>query len=134
MEHEPRPGEPAAKPRLDARMTSWLVAQRARMRELELAAARMQGELEASERIERAAQRYADRLEEKLEAGRKREASLARAVGYLEAQRDQLQARLGQGPASAALAAHELLAEPSLAASSARPTRPLRTGRAARRS
>ena len=42
--------------------------------------------------LEDAAQRYADKLEEKLSEGRKREASLARALGYAEAQRDQLMA------------------------------------------
>ena len=66
------------------------------MAELALEVARLKGHLDASERIERSAQKYADRLEEKLEQGRRREASLARAVGYLEAQRDQLQARLGE--------------------------------------
>jgi hypothetical protein len=77
--------------RIDARTTAWLIAQRERVRELELVQARLQGELSASERIERAAQRYADKLEEKLVDARKREASLARALGYAEAQRDQLE-------------------------------------------
>ena len=89
------------RPRLDARTTAWLIAQRERVRELELANARLAGELAASERIERHAQRYADKLEEKLGDGRKREASLARALGYAEAQRDQLAARLGAGTAPA---------------------------------
>lgn len=88
---------PEARPRLDARTTAWLIAQRERVRELELEKARLSGELAASERIERAGQRYADKLEEKLAEARKREASLARALGYAEAQRDQLQARLGAG-------------------------------------
>ena len=86
-----------ARPRIDARTTAWLIAQRERVRALELDQARLAGELSASERIERAAQRYADKLEEKLSEGRKREASLARALGYVEAQRDQLLARLGEG-------------------------------------
>lgn len=95
MPHEPPSTAP--RPRLDARTTAWLIAQRERVHELELAQARLQGELAASERIERAAQRYADKLEEKLGDARRREASLARALGYAEAQRDQLAARLGQG-------------------------------------
>src|SRR5262245_1324472 len=95
MDTEPSPAAP--RPRLDARTTAWLLAQRERVHELELSAARLQGELAASERIERAAQRYADKLEEKLTEARKREASLARALGYAEAQRDQLAARLGEG-------------------------------------
>jgi chromosome condensin MukBEF ATPase and DNA-binding subunit MukB len=81
-------------------MTAWLIAQRERVHELELEQARLAGELAASERIERAGQRYADRLEEKLAEARKREASLARALGYAEAQRDQLLARLGAGSAA----------------------------------
>jgi hypothetical protein len=85
------------RPRIDARTTAWLLRQNERIRELDLALARAQGELAASEKIERSAQRYADRLEEKLEAARRREASLARAVGYLEAERDQLRRALGQG-------------------------------------
>ncbi|NOT32123.1 MAG: hypothetical protein HOP15_16875, partial [Planctomycetes bacterium] len=84
MESE-HPPSPPPRPRLDARMTAWLIEQRERMRALELAQARLTGELSASERIERAAQRYADKLEEKLSEGRKREASLARALGYVEA-------------------------------------------------
>ena len=86
---------PADRPRLDARTTAWLLRQNERIRELDLALARLGGELSASERIERSAQRYADRMEEKLDAARRREASLARALGYVEAQRDQLQRRLG---------------------------------------
>src|SRR5262249_2806457 len=74
---------------------AWLIAQRERVRALELDNARLAGELAASERIERHAQRYADKLEEKLGEARKREASLARALGYAEAQRDQ--ARVGPG-------------------------------------
>jgi transcription initiation factor TFIIIB Brf1 subunit/transcription initiation factor TFIIB len=86
-----------ARPRIDARTTAWLLSQREHVRELDLEVARLRGELAASERIERSAQRYADRLEEKLEAARRREASLARAVGYLEAQRDGLRQQLA-GP------------------------------------
>ena len=99
MEPEPstEPSTVAARTRIDARTTAWLIAQRERVRELELSQARLHGELSASERIERAAQRYADKLEEKLNEARKREASLARALGYVEAQRDQLAARLGEG-------------------------------------
>lgn len=97
METEPSP----ARTRIDARTTAWLIAQRERVHELELARARLEGELSASERIERASQRYADKLEEKLAEARKREASLARALGYVEAQRDQLLARLGEGRVTA---------------------------------
>jgi len=86
--------DPAGRPRIDARVTSWLIEARARTRSLELDRARLEGELSASERIERAAQRYADKLEARLADARKREASLARALGYVEAQRDQLLARL----------------------------------------
>ena len=63
---------------------------------LDLEVARLRGELAASEKIERVAQRYADKLEEKLETSRRREASLARAVGYLEAERDGLRRSLGR--------------------------------------
>jgi hypothetical protein len=78
-----------------ARTTAWLIEQRARARATELENARLQGELSASERIERSAQRYADRLEVKLAEARRREASLARALGYVESERDQLRERLG---------------------------------------
>lgn len=71
------------------------MSQRERVRELELDVARLRGELATSERIERYAQRYADRLEEKLESARRREASLARALGYVEAERDGLRRQLG---------------------------------------
>jgi len=97
---DPAPSAATPRPRLDARTTAWLMAQRERVHELELAHARLQGELAASERIERASQRYADKMEEKLTEARKREASLARALGYAEAQRDQLAARLGEGRAT----------------------------------
>ena len=85
------------RPRIDARTTAWLLRQGEKIRELDLEVARLRGELAASERIERVAQRYADKLEEKLETSRRREASLARAVGYLEAQRDGLRRSLGRG-------------------------------------
>jgi len=98
MDAELRP-----RPRIDARTTAWLLAQRERVRELELERARLKGQLELSERVERASQRYMDRLEEKLDDGRRREASLARALGYAEAQRDQLATRLAAGRAPAAL-------------------------------
>ena len=118
---------PAPRPRpqahLDARTTAWLIAQREKVHELELERARLTGELSASERIERSAQRYADKLEEKLNEGRKREASLARALGYAEAQRDQLLTQLGQGPA-ATPAEHEPQAPlPRSAARSSRSAR-----------
>ncbi len=100
MESSP-PASPTPRPRLDARTTAWFIEQRARVRALELDQARLGGELAASERIERAAQRYADKLEARLAEGRQREASLARALGYVEAQRDQLLARLGEGPQAA---------------------------------
>ena len=86
------------RPRLDARTTAWFLAQRERVHALELEAARLEGELAASERIERSAQRYADKLEEKLATAQKREATLARALGYAEAQRDDLAKRLGAAP------------------------------------
>jgi hypothetical protein len=112
-------GPTRARAHLDARTTAWLIEQRARLRALELEAARMRGELDASERIERAAQRYADRMEEKLAEARKREAALARALGYAEAQRDQLLLRLGeQAPPPPELREHEL----TPASPAARPT------------
>ncbi len=83
------------RPRIDARTTAWLIEQRERSRALELEVARLQGRLDASESLERGSQRYADRLEDRLEAARKRESTLARAVGYLESQRDQLASKLG---------------------------------------
>ena len=102
--------------RLDARTTAWLIAQRERVHELELAHARLQGELAASERIERASQRYADKMEEKLSEARKREASLARALGYAEAQRDQLAARLGAGRKAALPALEQVEIVPAVPA------------------
>jgi len=99
----PRPTEiPASRrtraatplPHVDARTTGWLIAQRARIRELELASARLRGELEVSARVERGAQRVCDRLEDEIARSRKREATLARALGYAEAERDQLQEQL----------------------------------------
>ena len=84
----------ATRPHLDARTTGWLIEQRARIRELELDTAALRGELETSTRVERGAQRFCDRLEGELEKSRKREATLARALGYAEAQRDQLSRQL----------------------------------------
>lgn len=104
--------ETARRAHVDARTTAYLLEQRARLRALELEAARLRGELTASERIERAAQRYADRMEEKLTEARQREASLARALGYAEAQRDQLLLRLGETPPPPALAGGELTPAP----------------------
>lgn len=102
-----------ARAHLDARTTAWLIEQRERVRALELEAARLKGQLDAAERIERAAQRYADRMEEKLSEARKREASLARALGYAEAQRDQLRLRLGESvEALPELGEHELTPTP----------------------
>jgi chromosome condensin MukBEF ATPase and DNA-binding subunit MukB len=97
---------PPKRPRLDARVTAYLIEQREKLRALELGQARLEGELAASERNERAAQRYADKLEEKLAEARRREASLARALGYVEAERDRLAARLreGTGPKAPELA------------------------------
>ena len=82
------------RPHIQARAAGFLIAERERNRRLELELARLQGRLEASERVERAAQRYADRLEERLDDSRKRESLLARAVGYLEGQCDELSAKL----------------------------------------
>jgi hypothetical protein len=90
----PRPSGRQARPRLDARTTAWLIDQRATIKRQELDLERLRGELAFSERIERGAQRYADRMEEKLEEARKRESTLARALGYAEAQRDELARRL----------------------------------------
>ena len=95
---KPNPEILHPRPRIEARVTSWLIEQREALRKKELELARLEGELSTSERVERAAQRYADRLEEKLEDARKREASLARAIGYLEAQRDRYAERLGETP------------------------------------
>lgn len=109
---------------LDARTTAWLIEQRERVRALELEAARLKGQLDAAERIERAAQRYADRMEEKLSEARKREASLARALGYAEAQRDQLRLRLGEPVEPLpTLTEHELTPAPPPAR---RPVKPAR--------
>ena len=116
--------ETAPRTHVDARTTAYLIAQRERLRALELEAAQLRGELSASERIERAAQRYADRLEEKLTDARQREASLARALGYAEAQRDQLLLRLGETPPPPPLEAGELTpAPPRKAAPGARTAR-----------
>jgi len=124
--------ETARRPHVDARTTAYLLEQRARLRTLELEAARLRGELSASERIERAAQRYADRLEEKLTEGRQREASLARALGYAEAQRDQLLLRLGESPPPPALPETELTPAPPRARSApARPAGARTAGRSA---
>jgi len=84
---------PAPRPRLDARTTAWLISQRERVHELELEAARLRGELELSSRVERGVQRFCDRLEDELKGARQREATLARALGYAEAERDQMRAR-----------------------------------------
>jgi len=113
--------ETAPRTHVDARTTAYLIEQRARLRALELEAARLRGELSASERIERAAQRYADRLEEKLTEGRQREASLARALGYAEAQRDQLLLRLGETPPPALPEVELTPAQPGARAGKARP-------------
>lgn len=97
----PRPaGRPLALPHVPARSASWLIEQRQRIRQLELEAARLQGELDASARVERGAQRACDRLENELESSRQREATLARALGYAESERDQL--RAAGGPAALA--------------------------------
>ena len=108
----PRPEVPAplpreSRPRIEARTTGWLIQQRARIRELELQNARMRGELDVSARVERGAQRVCDRLEDELERARKREATLARALGYAEAQRDQLARRLGEPQAKRRLTSPE---------------------------
>ncbi|MFT7543216.1 MAG: hypothetical protein ACI9K5_004203 [Gammaproteobacteria bacterium] len=86
----PRP----PRPHVDARTTGWLLAQRERIRELELDNSRQSGELEVSARVERGAQKACDRLEAEIRRSRQREASMARALGYAEAQRDQLQRQL----------------------------------------
>ena len=82
------------RPRLDARTTGRLISQRERIRELELEAAALRGELDVSERVERGVQRFCDRLESELDKARQREATLARALGYAEAERDQLARQL----------------------------------------
>ena len=114
---------PSTRPRahLDARTTAWLIEQRERLRALELEAARLKGQLDTSERIERSAQRYADKMEEKLAEARQREASLARALGYAEAQRDQLRLRLGEPVVGLPeLGQHELRPTPAPTRSAAR--------------
>ena len=81
------------------------VAQRAETARLRERVAGLEGELTASDRVERSLQRYADRLEERsharileLEAGlseaRKREMTLARALGQAEARATQLAANV----------------------------------------
>ena len=73
--------------------------------------ARLEGELATSERVERSLQRYADRLEERsaereqqlsldLSESRKREMTLARALGQAEAKLAQLQAIAAPGEQS----------------------------------
>jgi len=84
---------PADRPHVDARAAVWLLAQRTRIRELELEAARLGGALATADRVERGVQRFCDRLEAELECSRKREATLARALGYAEAERDGLARR-----------------------------------------
>jgi len=90
------------RPHLDARTTAWFLEQRARTKELELRAARLEGVLETSARVERGAQRFCDRLEEQVAEARQREATLARALGYAEAERDQLAKQLEVGETRAA--------------------------------
>ncbi len=91
------------RPHVPARTTAWLLEQRERIRDLELEASRLRGALDTADRIERGAQRFCDRLESELEKSRKREATLARALGYAEAQRDELAARLEAAPKRARL-------------------------------
>ena len=67
--------------------------------------ARLEGELAASERVERATQRHADRLEERLssleddlEEERGKTLSLARALGQAEGERERLSRLLEAAP------------------------------------
>ncbi len=53
----PRP----PRPHVDARTTGWLLAQRERIRELELENSRQSGELEVSARVERGARKACER-------------------------------------------------------------------------
>ncbi len=95
----PAPRRDAPRPRLDARTTGWLLEQRARIGALELENARLRGELDTSARVERGAQRVCDRLEAELDRARQREARLAHALGYAEAERDRLASELAAGAA-----------------------------------
>ena len=91
----------STRPRVTARVASWLIEQRAHIREIELESARLRGELDASSRVERGAQKVCDRLESELERSRQREARLAHALGYAEAQRDAFKHQLNAPAASA---------------------------------
>ena len=122
----PRPARSARPesllPHVPARSASWLIEQRARIRELELEAARLHGQLDASERVERGAQRVCDRLESELQSSRQREATLARALGYAEAERDQLAAVAKQPALAPTRPRAKALPEPGRPETRSRPT------------
>ena len=104
-----RPEAPAA-PETEAelaRVHGQLVAAQDRARILDLDRARLQGALQAAERIERGLQRYADRLEDRIEDTRDRyeqrlqqaevvRLQLARVVGRMETEMGRMQQRLDE--------------------------------------
>ncbi len=104
-----RPEVPAA-PETEAelaRVHGQLVAARDRARILDLDRARLQGALQAAERIERGLQRYADRLEDRIEDTRDRyeqrlqqaevtRLQLARVVGRMETEMGRMQQRIDE--------------------------------------
>ena len=90
----PNPGTAAPDPDELERVHGALVEERDLVRTLELDRARLEGQLEASGRIERGLQRYADKLEERLADAESLRLNLARAVGQLEAEAVRLRARL----------------------------------------
>ena len=67
---------------------------RAELEGVRLQAARLEGELSSSSKVERSLQRYADRLEDELQAARKQAMTLARALGRAEQLADSSRARL----------------------------------------
>lgn len=104
-----RPEGPAA-PETEAelaRVHGQLVAAQDRARILDLDRARLQGALQAAERIERGLQRYADRLEDRIEDTRDRyeqrlqqaevvRLQLARVVGRMETEMGRMQQRIDE--------------------------------------
>lgn len=90
-----------------ARVHGQLVAAQDRARILDLDRARLQGALQAAERIERGLQRYADRLEDRIEDTRDRyeqrlqeaevvRLQLARVVGRMETEMGRMQQRIDE--------------------------------------
>lgn len=100
------PAEPETEAEL-ARVHGQLVAAQDRARILDLDRARLQGALQAAERIERGLQRYADRLEDRIEDTRDRyeqrlqqaelvRLQLARVVGRMETEMGRMQQRIDE--------------------------------------